>query len=453
MDSRMRLSRRGFLRLTGMGAASVAMVACVPAQPGTTTTGAEGETDDASPAQAAVAVRFASDWVEGVRGVAMESALEIFAEQNPDIAVELEPIGGDYFDRLQIQFSGGTVADAILFEGVLASDYITEGLIVDLADTLEVIGIDRTQWRPGVPSVFIEGDKLFATPFQLTPGAWYYNKTMFEEKGVALPTAEWGWDDVLDAAMQLTNAPETYGIWIRGNMFLEYGPFGLANGDLHWVTEDLTHTNFAEPSFADAIRWVIAAVRDHQVSPFPADVQGLLTAGISNFFATGKVGMAPLNAGSVGTFVDIIGDRFEWDLMPTPVAPLTGQTGGMWNDQPHVVTSNAVARDVLEPSTKLVAFLSGPEMQELIAVNRGSTPTLRSIQEGETYLAPPPESMEIIPSELDLRQGPLFFPGFLEWFRTCNKEFELGLIGERGVDETIEAMVTEADKVLTARGA
>ncbi len=411
-----------------------------------------GDTSAAeAPAQEAVGVRFASDWVEGVRGVAMENALEIFAEQNPTIAVELEPIGGDYFDRLQIQFSGGTVADAILFEGLLASDYIAEGLIVDLSDTLGVLGVDRSQWRPGVPSVFIQGDKLFATPFQLTPGAWYYNKTLFEEKGAPLPQADWDWEMVLEVAKQLTDPPNSYGIWIRGNMFLEYGPFGLANGDIHWVTEDFTHTNFGEPSFADAIRWVMEAVRVHQVSPLPADVQGLLTAGVSNFFATGKVGMAPLNAGSVGSFTDSIADRFEWDLMPTPIAPRTGHTGGMWNDQPHVVTSNAVERNVLEESTKLVVFLSGNEMQTQIAINRGSVPTLKALQESDTYLSPPPESMELVSAELDLRQGPRFFGGFLEWFRTCNKEFELGLIGERGIDETIEAMVIEGDKILAAQ--
>ena len=450
MDSRRGPSRRDFLRLCSAGVVGMAVVACVQAPPGT----APQATGDApagdTPAQETVSVRFASDWVEGVRGEAMTTALELFAEQNPTISVELEPIGGDYFDRLQIQFSGGTVADAILFEGLLASDYITEGLIVDLSETLELIGVDRNQWRPGVPSVFIQGDKLFATPFQLTPGTWYYNKTLFEQKGVPLPAADWDWDMVLEAAQQLTDAPNTYGIWLRGNMFLEYGPLGLANGDIHWVTDDFTHTNFAEPSFAAGIRWVLEAVREHQVSPLPADVQGLLTAGVSNFFATGKVGMAPLNGAQVGSFINIIGDRFEWDLMPTPVAPLTGRTGGMWNDQPHVVTSNAVQNNVMEECTRLVAFLSGPEMQGLIAVHRGSTPTIKTIQEGEAYLAPPPESMELIPAELDFRQGPRFFSGFLDGFNTCNKEFELGMIGERGIDETIEAMVIEGDKILAS---
>lgn len=202
-----RSSRRNFLRLCSVSAAGMALVACMPAQPGAPTQ-ATGDTSAAeAPAQEAVGVRFASDWVEGVRGVAMENALEIFAEQNPTIAVELEPIGGDYFDRLQIQFSGGTVADAILFEGLLASDYIAEGLIVDLSDTLGVLGVDRSQWRPGVPSVFIQGDKLFATPFQLTPGAWYYNKTLFEEKGAPLPQADWDREMVLEVAKQLTDPP------------------------------------------------------------------------------------------------------------------------------------------------------------------------------------------------------------------------------------------------------
>ena len=62
--------------------------------------------------------------------------MKLWAEQNPDKKVTLEPIGGDYFDRLLIQFSGGTVADVILFEGVLGLEFINEGLIIDIAPTL-----------------------------------------------------------------------------------------------------------------------------------------------------------------------------------------------------------------------------------------------------------------------------------------------------------------------------
>jgi len=436
--------------MAGIGATGLTLAACVASQPGAAPVPTAAGDGGSEPDAAATEIRFATDWIEGVRGDTMETAMGIFAEQNPAIVVTVEPIGGDYFDRLQIQFAGGTVADVILFEGTLGAEYILEGLIADLAPTLDALSIDRARWRPGVPSIFTQEGKVYAIPFQLTPGTWYYNKTLFQEKGAPLPSADWTWETVIDVAKALTDPPNSYGLWIRGHMFQEYGAMGLANGDLHWVNDELTKTQFGEPSFADAIRWTIEAVQLHQVSPLPADVQSMLTTGISNLFATGKIGMAALNAGSVGSFRRDIGDRFEWDIMPSPLAPRTGHTGGMWNDQPHVVTSNAIQRNVVEESARLVVFLSGDEVQEMIAEQRGSTPTVKTIQESETYLAPPPESMALIPGELDGKEGPFFFPHFLEWFQALNKEFELGLIGERGIDETIAAMVATGDEILAA---
>jgi multiple sugar transport system substrate-binding protein len=444
--SRNQLTRREFVKLAGLGMAGATLAACAApvASPAPSGSG------DSAPAAETTEVRFATDWVEGARGATIETALQRFPELHPEINVVLEPIGGDYFDRLQIQFSGGTVADVILFEGVLALEYINEGLIADLAPTLESLNIDFSKWRPGPVDIFLQEGKIYALPFQLTPAVWLYNKTLFQEKGVPEPDDTWDWDDALEAAIALTDAPNTYGFWARVDMNHGYGTMGLTNSDVHWVNDDLTHTNFDDPGFAQAIRWIIAAVHEHKVAPLPAEVEGLLTTGVTNLFATGKIGMNPINAGSVGTFLRTVGDRFEWDVMPTPKGPLTGRGGGLWNDQPHVVTSNAIERGVLAQATELMLYLSGDEVQTNIAKDRGSCPTVAAIQESETYLSAPPNNMHVVVDELKNQVGPKYFPRFLEWFNAVNKEFELGLIGERDADATIEAMVVEGDKILAS---
>jgi multiple sugar transport system substrate-binding protein len=440
-------SRRAFMRLAGVGATGLALAACVAPPTGAPAQQAEG---GAAPAASTAEVRFATDWVEGARGATIETALEMWAELHPETTITLEPIGGNYFDRLQIQFSGGTVADVILFEGVLAPEYIQEGLLADLAPTLQAQGVDRSRWRPGAVDIFTQGDKVFAIPFQLTPSLWFYNRTMFQEKGIAEPDGTWDWAKTLEVMTQMTDPPNTFGFMAGVDMNHQYGSMGVQNSDHHWVNDDFTETLFGEPGFADAIRWLIGTVQDSKVSPLPSEVQGLLTAGITNLPATGKIAIWTGNAGSVGSNTRNIGDRFEWDVMPSPLAPLTNRHGGMWNDQPHVVTSNAVDRGVVNQATELVVFLAGDEVQSIIAKDRGSCPTVIAIQESETYMAPPPNGMPIVIEELKLEPGPKYFPKFLEWFNTMNKEFELGLIGERSADETIEAMVVEGNKVLAS---
>jgi multiple sugar transport system substrate-binding protein len=312
------------------------------------------------------------------------------------------------------------------------------------------MNIDFSKWRPGPVDVFLQEGKIYALPFQLTPAIWVYNKTLFQERGVPEPDDTWDWADALDAALALTDAPNSYGFWARVDLNHGYGSMGLTNSDSHWVNDDLTHTMFDDPGFAEAIRWIIPSVHEHKVSPQPAEVEGLLTAGVTNLFVSGKIGMNPVNAGSVGSFTRDVGDRFEWDVMPTPKGPLTGRGGGLWNDQPHVVTSGAIDRNVLDQATELVLYLAGDEVQGNIAKDRGSCPTVAAIQESETYMAPPPDNMHVIIDELKNQVGPKYFPRYLEWHNAVNKEFELGLIGERDADATIEAMVVEGDKILAS---
>ena len=188
------------------------------------------------------------------------------------------------------------------------------------------------------------------------------------------------------------------------------------------------------------------------MSPPPAEQKGLLTSAITQPFATGKLGMQSANSGALGRFfIPLIGNRFEWDVMPVPKAPRTKRSGGFWNDQPHVVTSNAQKRGVLNEAASLVTFLAGDDVQRLVARDRGSTPTTKAIQESEDYLKPPPASMRTIIDELGRQKSPQFFTRYLEWTLASLKQYELGLLGEQSVEDTIKNMVIEGDKVLAQR--
>jgi multiple sugar transport system substrate-binding protein len=47
------------------------------------------------------------------------------------------------------------------------------------------------------------GDQVFVLPVSVDPVMLFYNVAMFAEKGVAPPTADWTWDDLLEAAVRL----------------------------------------------------------------------------------------------------------------------------------------------------------------------------------------------------------------------------------------------------------
>lgn len=437
-----RLSRRSFLASTAGAAAGVALAGC-------------GGDDDSGGGSAGGSgkseVRFATDWTSGARGETMKAALASFEKANPDISVKLEPIGGDYFDKLQVQFSGGTVADVILFEGVLAPEYIEAGLIADLASTVKDLGVDESAWYPDVPEIFKQDGKRYAVPFQLTQSVWYYNKTLFKKKKVDLPDDTWTWADVVEAGKKITEPPDIFGITPINDIVNMLAGLGLANGDSHWVSEDASETMFGDDGWAEAITWAIGLIQSEKIAPEISATEALQRSGVTNLFATGNFGMHLFNSGMVGTnFLDV-GDRFEWDLMPTPLAPATGRAGGLWNDQANVVTNLAEERGVHEQATKLVLHLSSEEVQKQIAEDRGSTPTIQTVQNSDSYLSAPPQSMQVVLDNLEIAQGPLYFTGFLNWFQAVVKQYERGLTGDLNPDDTVKAMVDEGNKLLQAQ--
>ncbi len=67
----------------------------------------------------------------------------------------------------------------------------------------------------------LDGTNYFAVPENLQTMALYYNKTLFDAQGMAVPDDTWTYDMVVEAARALTVR--------RGNRITQYG---LILGDL-----------------------------------------------------------------------------------------------------------------------------------------------------------------------------------------------------------------------------
>jgi len=145
---------------------------------------------------------------------AIQKVVDAFQVDNPNIHVTLQVIPWvDYWNTLQTTSAGGTGPDVAWMLGARLGAYLDGGALLPLDDAIKEAGIDTSGYPANLVALYQNGGKTYALPKDFdTIGLWY-NKALFDAKGIAYPTADWTWDDVKTNAAKLTDkAAGTFGI-------------------------------------------------------------------------------------------------------------------------------------------------------------------------------------------------------------------------------------------------
>lgn len=207
--------------------------------------------------------------------------IEMFEAENPDIQVQLEPVGsGDYYARILTQIAAGDPPDLLQIGDDAVPMFVDRGAFIPLDDfiTGESYPLDTSIYLPGVMEPGKWQGVQYLLPKDFSPMAIYYNKRLFDEAGVAYPAEGWTWDDLLATAQALTKTDaggnvvqwgiQLPGPWTTG---FEYW-VAAAGGSL--ISED--GTSFVgymdSPEVQNAVQFYADLYNKHKVAPPPADM-------------------------------------------------------------------------------------------------------------------------------------------------------------------------------------
>ena len=176
------LTRRQMLKVMGAGTTLLALAACTPA----VAPAAAPQEGAAAPAGEKTTIRVAS-W-DGKSAEPIEAqVIEAFNKEYPDIEIKMEFNPDAYDDKLLTAMAGGTAADVFMwwnFPGLVAKNGIQ-----DLTDLVKgPNGIDESIYYKEVLDYNRVGAGLYGLPKDFTPRAYYFNKKLFDDAGVAYPT-------------------------------------------------------------------------------------------------------------------------------------------------------------------------------------------------------------------------------------------------------------------------
>lgn len=360
-----------------------------------------------------------------------------FNAQSDNIHVTLEAIPEGFHDKLTVQISSGNLADLVQIAGDFGGEYFDKDIFAPLDSYIERDGL-QDAWVDSLMTGLSYNDSVYAAPCTFYSGFIIYNKTMFEENNVPLPTNDWTEEDFLAAAQALTKGEGDSKVW--GADFSSWWSYSLArnlyDGYKAWDWESGTMTADTQ-GFRDGVQFINDLYNVYKVSPTPSQA-----ADVGGTFENGKFAMTIGASWDMASFNEAIGDSFEWDIVTFPSNPTYGQ----WRS-PLWTTAIGMSADTpyKDECWEYIKFMSaGEKVQNEMEVI--GLPALKSISEDSSFINRIPDGWKpfnklVFFNALDYAVDGVVLNEIQD--EIIKYELDLLFTGEQNMDTTLENIQTK----------
>lgn len=372
-------------------------------------------------------------WTDEIE--AMKQIETNFETVNPNIDVELvEFPSEEYQDKLVIQLAGGADIDIIQMKNTADySDIATKGQLLDLEPMVKADGLDIVPYGPLYEGLKID-NQLFGLPYRKTAWALFYNKTLFDSKGVAYLTEDMTWNQFRELAKQMTSGSGNEKVW---GAYLHTWPqtwygMGLQTGATI-IDQDLT-------PFEEALQFRMDLEAEGSIMPF---IEAKATnAHYKTEFAKGMTAMNVIGDFHIQQLRDLEKEgeiSFDWDIVPMP-HPEGVAANTTWGTANPIGISKASKNQ--EAAWEFVKYIAGKEGAKVYA-ELGRLPAyvddeVKTLFTGDGTQKP--AHIGILTEANVYLENPAIPGANVIKDEIFGRESELTFAGERTVKETFEAI-------------
>ncbi|MBS3967333.1 MAG: carbohydrate ABC transporter substrate-binding protein [Truepera sp.] len=264
---------------------------------------------------------------DGQEGVVMRELLDRFEAANPDIRVVMDtvPFAAGILQSLPLQLAAGQGPDLarIVDLGGL-SQYL-----LDLRPHLSDPDYWEANFGPFLDWMRPEGsDAIPGFMTQLTVSAPFINRTLFDQAGIAVPEGPTTWEQWAEVAQQVAEATGTPHAMVMDRSGHRLAGPAISQGAAFFDAEG--HPKIDDAGLRAMLQLMIDWHADGLMNP---DVwigaAGQYVAGNLPFI-NAQVVLYMSGSWQVGQFTNLIGDAFDWEVVPNPCGPAacTGMPGG-----------------------------------------------------------------------------------------------------------------------------
>ena len=213
---------------------------------------------------------------------------DLFEKENPNIKVNIETFGYDtYATQLQTRVGGGDAPDCFELGLDAFPSYVDQKAILPLDDMMAASSTDLSVLTDKSLQAFSINGTKYGMPYSYSTVVLIYNKDLFDQAGVAYPTADWTWADADAAALKIKAlGDDYYGLIQPISTYEFFKVVKQYNGGL--LNDDNTAFTVNRPENVQALQRLVDNVQVTNICPSTEQRGSLDEWGV---FKLGKTGM------------------------------------------------------------------------------------------------------------------------------------------------------------------
>jgi len=369
----------------------------------------------------------------------IEETIEAFNEEHPDIEVKLEITPYDeYFTKLDAAATGGGLPDVFWMNGPNLIKYAENGIIEPLTEHIEESELPLDPYPEALVDLYNYDGDQFALPKDFDTNALWYNKELFDKYGVDYPDETWEWDDLVDAAKELTNPEDdVHGI----AAYMQSGQASFWNlifsNEGYVISEDKKKSGFDDPNTIEALQLYHDLIHVHEVSPTHAQVES--TSGVE-LFESGKVAMIIHASYYTPEFKD---HDYLKDVADVAPIPKLKKHSNVIHGLGNVISSESKEK---EAAWEFVKFLASEEAA-VIQAEGGLISTYEGTQ--DAWLESAPQfNLEVFLDAAEYAEPYPISQDVDAWHSIMLEEIAKAWDGQITVEEAAKKIAEEMDEIL-----
>ncbi|MDP5274791.1 sugar ABC transporter substrate-binding protein [Chengkuizengella sp. 2205SS18-9] len=361
-------------------------------------------------------------------------AYEDFKKQYPHINVEIDSFPIDkYYEKLRLELGGGSGYD--VFAGQIDS-MVDSDMLLPLDDLINENNTDVSGYGTLYDSMRVNGD-VVGLPYRKSNWMMFYNKDLFDAKGVDYPSDDMTWDDFRELAKQMTSGEgvdKIYGAYFPHWAQAWYLPAVQTGATI--IDKDLT-------PFKDALQYRMDLESDGSIMSW-TESKSTKTSG-GSYFQKGTLAMNIYGDWLVASLRKAEEEgklSFDWDVAPIPHPEDVAKNTSLALPVTLMINKETEQQ---QAAFEFVQFMTGEQGAEHFA-SSGILTGYMSDKVKEAYIgdgSQKPENIQYFLETKEYSEYPML-PGVRNVIikTIFVPEGELALIGQQTIDETIE-IITE----------
>lgn len=365
-----------------------------------------------------------------------------FTAAHEDITVNVDVSDWDaYFDKLQTLFAGGRPPDVFAMDAPLYPDWQSRGVLLNMQPYIDATPGLLDDFYPVTLEAYQTPEGYFGLPRDFNTVVLFYNKTMFDEAGVAYPTDDWTLADLREAAKQLTDPDkDRWGFWADFyDMELFWGPAIWGYGG-QVLNADNTETLLGEAPAREVWQLMSDMIFEDRSVPdtVVADQFG------DDLFIAERAAMTTIGHWVVPEYSE---QGIDYDVAAFPAGPVERAT--IVNSAGFVIADASKAPDA---AWEFVKYAVSEPAQTRLAELGFSIPVLQKVAESAAFLEHEGFNLrqQVFLDALSYAHPKPSFKGYGEWADTVGDTISMVWAGDMPLDEAVDELVPAANDVLDA---